>query len=180
MLKFINKLFSLNSASVVQVDSIYPEEEVENSLELNDFELKEYKIKFCSHCKNPSHNISQCIEMNDELKKITDYCSEYKNQTNIPNTRMYLKTLDKNVIYRYVNIKKLKNYMYNNCEDYYKNNCIYGNKYENYIEIIIGYLCVLPLNPSIKAKKVIKYKKQTIIEKHDYVFPRINVVYVYN
>ena len=142
-----------------------PKEEVfeEVYMELIQEETpKEPVTKLCSFCKKCDHNIRHCDAMNSQLQQITDYCSS--NQTNIPKTRAYLNTIDKRVIYRYVQSNKLYSYMYQNCQEYFNNNCKHGTKLKKYIEVIIGYLCVLPLNPQIKIKRKSTDKKTHITE----------------
>lgn len=129
-------------------------------------ENKQKKEKCCSYCCENKHNISKCEKMNDELNKITEYCSHYENQTNIPKTKEFLKKIDNVVIKRYVKIHKIRNYMYHNCSQYYDN----IEKNNNNIELIIGYLCVLPLHPELKIKRTSTkkvYEQQPIQRKHN-------------
>jgi hypothetical protein len=111
------------------------------------------KEKCCSYCHENNHNILKCEKMNNELNELTNYCSQYENQINIPKTKEFLEKLNNAVIKRYVKKHNLKRYMYNNCSQYY------DNSVKNDIDIIIGYLCVLPLHPEIKIKRT-TYKKE--------------------
>lgn len=120
--------------------------------------LKQKKEKCCSFCGENNHNISKCEKINNELNKITDYCSHYENQTNIPKTRDFLEKINNIVINRYVIKHKIKSYMYYKCSQYY------DNSVNNNIDLIIGYLCVLPLHPEIKIQRT---KKQKIHEKQN-------------
>jgi hypothetical protein len=132
-------------------------------------EEKEPVVKLCAYCKNSDHNVRHCDQMNCELLNMTNFCTS--NQSNIPKVRKYLNTVDKRVINRYVQSKKLSNYMYQNCYEYFENNCKYGTKLEKYIEVIIGYLCVLPLNPQIKNRRQPAVKKPTIPTVRNNYFP---------
>jgi len=114
---------------------------------------KKFEKIFCFFKKN-DHNIKKCESINNEIDKITEYCSNNENQTNIPKTREYLNSIDKIVLNRYVVKYNIKKYMYKNCSVYYDNN-ISSNKniHAKNIELIIGYNCVLPLHPEIKIKR---------------------------
>jgi hypothetical protein len=121
--------------------------------------------KRCSFCKKNDHNIKKCELINNEIDKITDYCSNNENQTKIPKIREYLNSIDKFVLNRYVIKYNIKKYMYKNCSVYYDNN-ISSNKNINTrnIELIIGYNCILPLHPEIKIKRQSNHIKNRMQE----------------
>ena len=126
------------------------EDEIDNNCELP---IKNKKEKCCSYCKDPTHSINKCEKVMIELNNITEYCSEYENQLNIPKTRKFLSSLDKKIIDRYVKKNNIRTFMSDHCYNYYDNN------QNSNIELIIGYLCVLPLHPEIKNKRIITKKK---------------------
>ena len=83
---------------------------------------KEAVIKKCSFCKETTHNILKCEQINIKLEEITEYFSNYENKLNIPNAMDYLLIFDSIIINRYVTKYNIKNYMYHNCSVYYDNN----------------------------------------------------------
>lgn len=120
--------------------------------------------------------------MADEFKRIEDYCSNVVNQVNLPETRKFLSTIDKDVIRRYIAKHNISNYMYENCSQYYDNNINLRDNKKNNIELIIGYLCVLPLHPEIKIKRQRKQTQQPVKQKQTqrelgFDFGRSAVVY---
>ena len=115
--------------------------------------------KHCSYCRDLSHTIRTCPTMNEELDKITQYCS---NQTNIIDVKQYLKTFEKPIIDRYIKKHNINSSMCNYCSDYY-NNVIKPSKEKN-IDLLVGYLCVLPLHPEIKHKRQINKHKSSVLD----------------
>jgi hypothetical protein len=164
MFKAFKSVFT-HTPKMEYVEELHYEEEKEQE--------KEPVVKMCAYCKNCDHNIRHCDQMNSELQNMINFCSS--NQSDVPKVRKYLNTVDKRVIYRYVQSKKLSNFMYQNCPEYYENNCKYGTKLEKYIEVIIGYLCVLPLNPQIKNRRKPVVKKPTNTPAHYDYFPKPGV-----
>jgi len=118
--------------------------------------------KLCGHCLLSGHNKRNCPSLNAELDRHVEYCST--NKTNIESVREYLRSLDKTIVFRYAEVNRIDNYMYYNCSEYYDNVCINnGNRFYNYVEIIIGYLCILPMNPLIKhIRPSVKKQKKTV------------------
>lgn len=157
---------------IVNKAEIEDEIEDEIDIELDDEIENQNNIvvkaeKHCSYCKDINHTISKCDKMNYELEKITQYCSLIENQNNIPETRKYLQSINNTIISRYAVKNKIRRFMYNNCFQYYVNNiepC--KNIFYKNVELIIGYLCVLPLHPEIRIKKVSQPKAPQPVHCH--------------
>lgn len=126
-------------------------------------------IKRCKYCRQIDHNISKCELIEIEISKIPQYCSV--NINDIPNVRDYLTQTNKIVLERYVTKSNLLNYMRHNCSVYYDNN-IYNakNSHLKNVELVIGYLCVLPFHPEIKIQRQYKHRinKHKVIEAYPY------------
>ncbi len=167
MFNFMKKIFKRDvkdtNNNVQPFNLEQDDEEFDDIILYNEINIQVKKEKHCSFCKDPSHTITKCDKMNYEIDKITEYCSIIENQINIPETRKYLQSIDSVIINRYVTKNKIKDYMYNNCYQYYNNNIkLTRNTNQKNIELIIGYLCVLPLHPEIRNKKEPKNKKQIV------------------
>lgn len=137
MKKIYNMIFSKNNKNIEQKPPII------------------IKAKCCSYCGENNHTISKCDIMNNKLQNMVNYCSEYENQINIPKTKLFLEKIDKKVIKRYITQKNIRIYMYHNCSQYY------DHSVNNDIDLIIGFLCILPLHPEIKIPRQISSKTTT-------------------
>lgn len=162
MIKFFKKIFGLeeqisnNRVQDVNNEVIY--------LEQNEVEEEQYpklilkKPPACSYCQSLEHNIKTCVEMNQQLDSIKTYCIESLNSQNVIKLTTYLNTYNEKVLQRYINIKKIDSYMFNNCVEYYNGNISELKGKDKYIQLIIGYEHILPLHPEIRIKRV--YKKR--------------------
>lgn len=116
--------------------------------------IKEPKIKHCSFCNNTNHIISKCQIVNDAMYDITN---KLKNNNDIVSARKYLQNINKILLKRYISVNSINKYMYRNCSIYYDNNI--SKLKDKDIELIIGYLCVLPFHPEIKIQREYKSNK---------------------
>jgi hypothetical protein len=160
-MNYIMKLFfKSNNSKNVELAQVEEMNDVINVLETNEPNIKIKKIKKCSFCKQTNHNVRNCEQLNEKFEEITNHFKNYENKTNIPSAKEFLILFDKFILNKYIKKYNINNFMYYNCSIYYDNNINNKNKT---IELIIGYLCVLPLHPEIKIKRVKKEKKQTTI-----------------
>lgn len=155
--EFFTNWFSNNNTPAINV---IPNNEEEGHVEVAEVAVKIEKVKkqatekHCGFCKETGHNIRNCETLHNALDNITDYCSSCRNQTNLPKVRMYLSEFDKAVINRYISKYNISNYMYHHCSVYYDNHIrSIKTRFLKNVELIIGYLCVLPLHPEIKIKR---------------------------
>ncbi len=149
MKKIYNMIFSKNNKNIEQKPPIIINENIEQKPPII------IKAKCCSYCGENNHTISKCDIMNNKLQNMVNYCSEYENQINIPKTKLFLEKIDKKVIKRYITQKNIRIYMYHNCSQYY------DHSVNNDIDLIIGFLCILPLHPEIKIPRQISSKTTT-------------------
>lgn len=169
------KLFK--SKAAVESDNVKSEAAVEsdNNVTVSDAEEVQRPpvTRVCSHCHQSDHTIRQCVVMNTALREMVDYCTS--NATNIPKVRTYLNTIDAKVVFRYTATHKLRHYLYTYCPQYYDNNCVRGTRLNNNIELIIGYLCVLPLNPQMKVKREKSKTSTTAQQQDDFLSPHMYI-----
>jgi hypothetical protein len=139
-MNYIRKLFGLQNKELPYSNT----NELDIYFTKNEINKKQ---SHCSYCNDTSHKINTCQLATDILMSITEKLS---NNNDIPFARTYLQKIDKKLIKRYVTKHHLDTYMYRNCYNYYYD-CIDTAEDKN-IELIIGYLCVLPFHPELKTK----------------------------
>ncbi len=176
MFDFIKRLFNLKNTGNVSAsnkDEINEFNTSINNLKYNEEEILEAahiipkKAPACSHCKSIQHNIKTCPQMNESINAIKTYCNNFLvNQNNLTvfSVSNYLNTWDENILKRYVNVKQINSFMFTNCVEYYNGNIDGLVGKDRYIQLIIGYECVLPLHPEIRIKRT--YKKQNYGKSH--------------
>lgn len=154
-MNYLRRLFGLKQKVVNENEDIHFDDIIDDVI----IEKKTSVVKRCSYCRNETHKINNCQLVNDMMSEIT---SRVTNNKDIPSVRDYLRGIDKKIILRYVSKRGLRRYMYQNCSVYYDSHI--SKSRESEIELIIGYLCVLPYHPEILIER--KYKK-SIKESYD-------------
>lgn len=112
----------------------------------------------CTFCKEQMHTLETCPVI---LQHITYQCSLIEDETLL---RQYLALLDSTVLQNYVNSHDLKQKMYMNCSKYYDRYIApFASKPEEFnIELMVGYMHVLPLYPEISVKRKKLLSMQTM------------------
>lgn len=160
ILTLISNVFRKKENTTTLSKDIIVDIEVETNVDTETKIQKHKEPKKCAFCKEIGHDIRKCEQVNNKLEEISNYFLIYENQVNIPKAKEFLETFDKLILNIFESKYKIKNYMCNNCSVYYDNN-IYIKK-NQIVELLIGYLCVLPLHPEIKIKR----NKRNKINKH--------------